>query len=156
MKLFFERVHLYLSALTRVKLIVLFILFNALNSFSFSLLAYFITGVGLRNYSIRNMAAMDEFLVAVVLAPILETFVFQYALIESIRQKIKPLFACFLSATAFALGHCYSVFYFLFAFISGLIFAYLYCLEKSILKSFLLVLCAHFLYNLLIFMAKFL
>ncbi len=156
MKLFFEKVHLYLISLNKVKLIALFILLNILNSFSFSMLAYFFTGVGLTNHSIRTMGAMDELLIAVVFAPILETVIFQYALIESIRQKIKPLYACFLSATAFALVHCYSVFYFLFAFISGLIFAYLYYLEKSILKSFLLVLSAHFLYNMLIYITKFL
>ncbi|MBP8067606.1 MAG: CPBP family intramembrane metalloprotease [Pedobacter sp.] len=156
MKLFFEKVHFYLITLNKVKLIALFILLNTLNSFSFSMLAYFVTGVGLRNHSISTMGAQDELLIAVVLAPILETVIFQYALIESIRQKIKPLYACFVSATAFALVHCYSVFYFLFAFISGLIFAYLYYLEKSVLKSFLLVLCTHFLYNLLVYLTKFL
>lgn len=156
MKLFFEKVHFYLITLSKVKLIALFILLNTLNSFSFSMLAYFVTGVGLRNHSISTMGAQDELLIAVVLAPILETVIFQYALIESIRQKIKPLYACFVSATAFALVHCYSVFYFLFAFISGLIFAYLYYLEKSVLKSFLLVLSTHFLYNLLVYLTKFL
>jgi membrane protease YdiL (CAAX protease family) len=156
MKLFFEKTHLYLIRLRKVQLIALFIVVNALNSIAFSMLAHFITGNGLRNHSINNMTAANQFLIAVVIAPILETLVFQYALIESIRQKIKPAYACFLSASAFALVHCYSIYYFLFALISGLIFAYLYYLEKSVINGFLLVLSVHFLYNLLIYMGTFL
>lgn len=156
MNLFFEKIHLYLVDLSKVRLIALFIMVNALNSFSFSMLSYFISGDGLSNHSINTMTATNQFLFAIILSPILETLVFQYALIESIRQKIKPLYACFLSATAFALVHCYSIYYFLFALISGVIFAYLYYLEKSVVKSFLLVLSVHFLYNLLIYIGKFL
>lgn len=156
MKLYLENIHLYLIGLNKFRLIVLFIVINVLNSLSFSFLAYFITGNGLRNHSIDNMSAKDQFLVAVFLGPIIETLIFQYALIESVRQKIRPLYACILSAFAFALAHFYSVYYFLFALISGLIFAYMYYLEKSVIKSFLVVLTAHFLYNLLIYTGRFL
>lgn len=156
MKLYIEKIHLYLIGLNRVLLIALFIVINILNSLFFSLLAYYITGNGLRNPSIDSMGTKDQFLIVVLLSPIIETLIFQYALIESIRQKIKPLYACFLSAFAFALVHFYSVYYFLFALIGGLIFAYMYYLEKSVIKSFLVVLTAHILYNLLIYTGRFL
>ena len=156
MKLYFEKIHAYLIGLNKAYLVLLFIVINALNSLSFSALAYSITGSGLRNHSIDNMNATNQFLIAVIVAPIIESLIFQYALIESIRQKIQPVFACFFSAFAFALVHFYSIYYFLFALISGLIFAYLYLLEKSVIKSFLLVLTAHTLYNLLIYMGRFL
>lgn len=156
MKLYFEKIHSYLIKLNRVRLVLLFIVINALNSLSFSALAYFVTGDGLINYSIDSMSAANQFLIAVIGAPIIETLIFQYALIESIRQKIQPIFTCFFSALAFALVHFYSICYFLFALVSGLIFAYLYFLEKSVWKSFLLVLTAHTLYNLLIYMGRFL
>lgn len=156
MKLYFEKIHLYLINLNKVRLVLLFIIINILNSLTFSAFAYFISGSGLRNHAIDNSGAIHQFLVAVIVSPILETIIFQYALIESIRQKIQPVFACFFSAIAFALVHFYSIYYFLFALISGLLFGYLYLLEKSIIKSSLLVLIAHTLYNLLIYVGRFL
>ena len=156
MKLYLEKIHLYLMGLHKAILVVLFIIINVLNSLSFSLLSYFITGNGLKNHSIDSENSKDQFLMAVLLAPIIETLIFQYALIETIRHKLSPLYACILSAFAFALFHFYSVYYFLFALISGLIFAYMYFLEKSVIKSCLTVLIAHILYNLLIYMGRFL
>ncbi len=153
-KLYLEKTHLYLISLNKAQLIILFVVINTLNSLLFSAVAYFITGIGLRNHSIDNMSAINQFLIAVILAPVIETVIFQYALIESIRQKIQPLYACFFSALAFAFVHFYSVYYFLFALISGLIFAYLYLLEKSVIKGSLLVLTAHILYNLLIYLGR--
>ncbi|MES2651369.1 MAG: CPBP family intramembrane glutamic endopeptidase [Bacteroidota bacterium] len=153
-KLYLEKTHLYLISLNKAQLIILFGVINTLNSLLFSAVAHFISGSGLQNHSIDNMSAINQFLIAVILAPVIETVIFQYALIESIRQKIQPLYACFFSALAFAFVHFYSVYYFLFALISGLIFAYLYLLEKSVIKGSLLVLTAHILYNLLIYLGR--
>ena len=156
MKLYLEKIHLYLVGLNKPLLIALFIIVSILNSLLFSLLSYLITGNGLRNDAMDNMDTKDQFFIAVLVAPIIETLIFQYALIESIRQKIKPSYACLLSAFAFALVHFYSVYYFLFALIGGLTFAYMYYLEKSVIKSILVVLTAHILYNLLIYAGRFL
>lgn len=154
MKLYLEKVHSYLISLSKAQLIMLFVVFNIINSLSFSALAYFNTGSGLINHSMDRMSLVNQFLMVVFIAPVIETLIFQYALIESIRQRIQPLYACFLSAFAFALVHFYSIYYFLFALISGLIFAYLYLLDKSVIKATLLVLTAHILYNLLAYMIR--
>lgn len=154
MKLYLEKIHRYLLHLNRVKLITLFVVINGVNSLTFSALAYFITGNGLTNHSFDNIDPLNQFLMAVLLAPVLETLIFQYALIESIRQRFHPLYSCFISTFAFALVHLYSVYYFFFAIISGLIFAYLYLLEKSVIRGSLLVLTTHILYNLLIYLGR--
>lgn len=154
-QLFLEKTHCYLTALNKVRLIALFILINSINSISFSMLSRLFTNGGLREKAVGGMSAINEFLLAVILAPIIETLIFQYAIIETVRQKTRPIYACLLSATAFALLHSYSIFYFLYALVSGLLFAYLYYLEKSEWKSFVIVLSAHCLYNLLTFMVKF-
>ena len=133
---------------------MLFVILNTVNSLSFSALAFFSTGDGLKNHTMDTISPNNQFLVAVILMPIIETLIFQYALIESIRQRVQPLYACFLSAFAFALVHFYSVYYFLFALISGLIFAYLYLLDRSVIKGTLLVLTAHILYNLLAYIVR--
>ncbi len=150
-----QKVHLFLTRQNKIYLIVLFVFINVLNSLLFSALAYFVMGDVLKNTNIDKMGAVNQFLIAVIAAPIFETLIFQYGLIETIREKTRPLYACFSSAFAFALVHFYSIYYFLFAFVSGLIFAYLYYLEKSVIKGVLLVLTAHTLYNLLIYMGRF-
>ena len=153
MKLYLEKIHLYLVGLNKPLLIALFIIVSILNSLLFSLLSYFITGNGLRN---QDMGGKDQFFIVVLVAPIIETLIFQYAIIESVREKMRPLYACFISAFAFAFFHFYSVYYFVFALIGGLTFAYMYYLEKSVIKSILVVLTAHILYNLLIYAGRFL
>lgn len=154
MKLYLEKIHIYLIGLNKPLLIALFIIISIFNSLLFSLVSYFITGNGLINQDMDKMGPKDQFFIVVLVAPLIETLIFQYALIESIREKIRPLYACFLSALAFALFHLYSVYYFLFALIGGLTFAYMYYLEKSVIKSLLVVLTAHILYNLLIYTGR--
>lgn len=156
MKSYLDKIHLFFIRLSKVRLIILFVIINVMNSLLFSTIALFITGSGLTNHSIDKMDQNNKFWMAVILAPFIEMLIFQYALIETIRQKMQQIYVCFISAFAFALVHFYSVYYFLFSLVSGLILAYLYLLEKSVIKGSLLVLTAHILYNLLIYLGRFL
>ncbi|WP_410478286.1 type II CAAX prenyl endopeptidase Rce1 family protein [Pedobacter frigiditerrae] len=83
----------------------------------------------------------------IIIAPIMETLIFQFGVIETVKKKKSTLISCILSALFFAIFHCYNFYYFLFAFSAGLLFSYLYCIGKTPLKGFLLTLSAHILYN---------
>lgn len=93
-----------------------------------------------------------RFFTGCVIAPLLETFLFQYLLFEILKAvKIKNTFILILlPSLLFGLGHCYSWMYVLAAFITGLIFnaLYLYCINRQ-LKAFWIVALLHCMCNLL-------
>lgn len=123
------------------------ILLNFLSSFIFSTLAelfYSSLGEGFnRNYSFN-----EKIVLFVIIAPILETLIFQYAIIEICKRiKMALKYCCLVSALAFAIFHLYNIFYFLYAFIAGLMFAYLYIKGKNIRNAILYSLIGHVIYN---------
>jgi len=89
----------------------------------------------------------QEILLGIFLAPIMESLIFQLMIIEAARKKLPGYVCCLLSALAFGLVHLYNFFYFLFAFFTGMLFAYLYFLGGSIRKGFFLILVTHMLHN---------
>lgn len=99
----------------------------------------------------------EEFLIAVILAPFLETLIFQYAIISFILNKMPKalLFSCFVSAVLFGLSHFYSPEYVLKTFFSGLLFGtlYLIVLTKKA-NAILIVSTAHAIFNLIGFFVK--
>lgn len=99
----------------------------------------------------------EEFLIAVILAPLLETLVFQYAIISFILKKMPKalLFSCFISAVFFGLSHSYSIEYVLKTFFSGLLFGSLYItvLTKKA-HAIIIVSIAHSIFNLIGFFVK--
>ena len=94
-----------------------------------------------------------DVLLAVLLAPLVETFIFQMLIIEVVRKIIpRPkkniVLALLLSSTAFALNHPYSLSYIAFTFFVGLVLALAYYLARYRREdAFLLVFCIHSLYN---------
>ncbi|PJE47998.1 MAG: hypothetical protein CUR34_00520 [Sediminibacterium sp.] len=99
----------------------------------------------------------EEFLFVVILAPLIETLIFQYSIITSLLEK-RPkayLFACIFSAILFGLSHFYSPVYILKTFFSGLLFATLYLVvSQKKRNAFIAVVIAHALYNLTVFCGR--
>lgn len=97
---------------------------------------------------------LQEILLAVFLAPIIETLLFQLLIIEIIRKIIKRpkkniCVALLLSSTAFALNHTYSLGYFVITFLGGFVLALAYYLGIFRRENaFVMVLLIHSLYNL--------
>ncbi|OYW79516.1 MAG: hypothetical protein B7Z27_05395, partial [Sphingobacteriia bacterium 32-37-4] len=93
---------------------------------------------------------VEEFFIAVIFAPILETLIFQYFIISYILDK-RPnayLFTCFFSAILFGLSHFYSPEYILKTFFSGLLFGTLYLVvQNKNNNAFIIVTIAHAIYN---------
>jgi membrane protease YdiL (CAAX protease family) len=96
-------------------------------------------------------SAREAFLVGVLLAPFLETLIFQAAIIETVKKRMSPFFSCSLSAFIFGSIHFYNIFYFIYAVAAGFLFAYLYFIGSVSKKGFILTLIAHMLCNLLAF-----
>jgi membrane protease YdiL (CAAX protease family) len=93
-------------------------------------------------------------MLAVIVAPVLETIVFQYGIIETMRNKFSAYICCFISALLFAVSHLYNPFYFIVTFLIGLLFGYLYYIGGTIKKGIFLTMITHVLYNLTIFTLK--
>lgn len=74
------------------------------------------------------------FFLLVVVAPVVETFIFQYGIIELcllVRSKYNKQIALFVSALLFGLSHSYNIIYIVFATIMGAALAFYYlCFRK--------------------------
>ena len=97
---------------------------------------------------------LREILLAVFLAPVVETLLFQMLIIEAARKIIKRpkkniCLALLLSSTAFALSHTYSLIYFAITFLGGLVLATAYYLGRFRRENaFIIALLIHLLHNL--------
>ncbi len=101
---------------------------------------------------------LEAFLMAVIVAPILETYLIQYSIIGFIvkRYPSKLLEACLISATIFGLLHYYSIEYMAKTFISGVVYGILFLvsIEKKI-YPLLPVAISHSIYNFLGFLTQY-
>ncbi len=99
---------------------------------------------------INKMSRNEQFLIAVIIAPLIETLVAQFMLVETLRQKItNQKLLILLSSLFFAFMHYYSWLYIVVTFFGGLILNYYYLEIQKISKySFFLTALLHSLYNL--------
>ncbi|WP_113651509.1 CPBP family intramembrane glutamic endopeptidase [Pedobacter namyangjuensis] len=99
----------------------------------------------------------EEFIIVVVVAPILETIIFQYIVIETLtRFKIMPIICVFISGILFGMAHWYNLIYVVVLTIVGFIFAYYYLAlrHQNPVNKLVLVTLLHALSNLIAFFDK--
>lgn len=93
---------------------------------------------------------LEEFFIVVIIAPFIETLIFQYTIISFFLNK-RPkavLFTIAFSAILFGVSHFYSQVYILKTFISGLLFGTLYIVVNAKNSSAIIaVTLAHSIYN---------
>lgn len=134
-----------LSKISQFKLIIFTVLIEISVTLIFSFLLF-----PNHNAGPTFDSKLEEFFIAVIFAPILETLIFQYSIISYILDK-RPnayLFTCIFSATLFALSHFYSPEYILKTFFSGLLFGTLYLVVQNKNNyAFFIVAIAHSIYN---------
>jgi hypothetical protein len=103
-------------------------------------------------FEYRSIA--EHFVISVIAAPIIESYIFQRGIIHLTLRIIKStrLFAVLLSATGFALTHFYSLPYVIVTFFIGILYAtiYLVFLEKNA-AAFWWLTMIHASYNLFAF-----
>ncbi|MET3026306.1 CPBP family intramembrane glutamic endopeptidase [Flavobacterium sp. UW10123] len=136
------------------ELILLVILLNFLNNYMFSVISN-LFNISLNKGFNDHYTIKEKIVLFVLAAPLIETLLFQYGAIEIFKSlKIKLRHCCLLSAFVFASFHLYNVFYFLYAFAGGLLFAFLYVKGKNQKNAILLPLVAHIIYNGIVFISK--
>ena len=147
MKQLLASIHAYLLRQRSSRLVLLFLIGSLSASIFFGFLA---RKAGMESLasgfkSFRSIG--EEILLGIFLAPILESLIFQLMIIEATRKKLPTYGCCLLSALAFGSVHYYNIFYFMLAFFTGMLFAYLYLLGGSIRKGFFLIVVTHMLHN---------
>jgi len=80
--------------------------------------------------AIRESAPVVEFIIAVIIAPIIETFIFQVAIFYVLRKiaffRERILIVITVSSLAFGMAHCYSFTYILYGLSVGAVLTYSY------------------------------
>lgn len=99
---------------------------------------------------LESLSHTVKIITVLLVAPLLETWLFQYIPIElTMRYTKRKTLAVAMSAILFACVHCYNVVYIAMALIGGIILALFYLYSKKQNKSpFLATFLLHFCYNL--------
>lgn len=87
---------------------------------------------------LQDMSTIEVFFVSVFAAPLLETFLFQYLILELVfwlesilKKQIPLLIPILLSGIPFGLTHDYNTYYLILATIAGFLFAFFYVMAKQ-------------------------
>jgi len=76
---------------------------------------------------LKNESLIGKFILIVIMAPIVETIIYQFAIIEiGFRLKLRPLLCILISSLAFGFSHWYNPVYVFVTTVVGFIFAYYY------------------------------
>lgn len=138
MKKLFKSIHNYLQELSTIKFIVTMVLLTYLAIIPFiplfSLYEKYIGKMG-EPINIVTATLLWKIINGSILTPILETFIFQYTIIEILSSikilKEKNIVIVMVSAVLFGISHPYSYLYIFYAFIIGLLLAYSYLIYKK-------------------------
>jgi hypothetical protein len=131
----FER----LKSIRNLKMIFFMAAFKALTSIIFVISAnYFLDSEQITNRAIQGFDTANKFVLVVIFGPLVETFIFQFLVIELIliffkRAKLShgEIISIIIASFMFSMTHGYSTFYIFYAFISGFIYAYFYIFARK-------------------------
>ncbi len=119
-----------------------------------------IFGIDNSNRSVMYVQQLNNklllFLFVVIIAPIFETIIYQFLLINMIKvfsakMKYSMLLSIIIPAVAFGFSHFYSIYYLIFGLLVGIIYSSTYYISQYLRKenAFVIVLLIHSLNNLL-------
>jgi len=150
---------LLFSKISLRKFVLLSTIICLLINLTISLLISYINIDYLEIDYLENKGLPFIFIITVLIAPVVETLIFQYGVIElffKLKNKNKVLFAALASAILFSLSHYYNLLYILGAFILGLGFAFFYIIAKSRkdINPFWFLASIHSLLNLVAFISN--
>ena len=145
------KLHQFFTSLNNTKLVLIFVFINLVLSLLFSLLANVISAKNLTDGFPQFGSIKKEIFLGVILAPLFETLVFQFGIIETVKKRLSPILSCLVSALFFGATHLYNIQYFFFTFLVGVFLAWLYFIGGTKLRGFLLVLISHMIHNFLAF-----
>ena len=139
------------------KLILSVVFFNLLMSLFFSSIAHFFFDKEMLEGFKNNFGSTlkEQVLWIVFIVPFFETLFYQYAIIEIASKKFTPLISCTISALIFGLSHTYNIFYFLFAVVTGFLFATIYYAGSIIKRGIFYTFLTHSIYNAIAFILNY-
>lgn len=123
--------------------------------FNYALVAVFKITFNNSTSPLENATVQKKIIIACIIAPVLETTIFQWLIIEIMYKKIGTRFAVIISALLFGLSHFYNSLYVINTFFIGLILSTSYVLAKE--KKFnpsLITIAVHSLHNIIIFILE--
>ena len=129
-----------------LKLITLIYLTDLLISIVFSIFYSSSNSIG---YKFSNK--FEEFFLVVLIAPVIETYLFQHIIIKFLEKKLsKNIYILMICSLVFGLMHTYNIVYFFKACISGFLYSLLYLIIKQSKNKnpIMYVIICHSLYNL--------
>ncbi|MBV7275641.1 CPBP family intramembrane metalloprotease [Clostridium sp. PL3] len=137
----FKGINNYLQELSTIKFIITMVVLMHLIITPFIPLFYlyqkYVGPIG-GPFSINTPTLTAKIILGSILSPILETAIFQYAIIEFLSSisilREKNILIIIISAILFGISHSYSYIYVFYGFIMGLLLAYSYLTYKN--KSF--------------------
>lgn len=149
MKNFINIVDNFLNELSVKKYIFLILVLTYISilPFSFFLSQY---NQGSSEVLLNSSSILMKLIIGSILVPIIETFFFQYLIINICKKYIKNKnwLIIIISSLFFAFSHYYNVIYIFYMFIVGFFLAYTYILyEKKCFHPFLVVTIIHALRN---------
>jgi membrane protease YdiL (CAAX protease family) len=91
-----------------------------------------------------------SFLVIVIIAPLVETYLVQFLPFRFLSNKIQPIVLMFISAVIFGLMHHQRIGYMLYGFCGGMVYAFAYYVKRRS-RPLLITTAIHSLFNLFVF-----
>jgi membrane protease YdiL (CAAX protease family) len=113
----------------------------------FNWLSVFVRHKPINHEAARFSTIAEELFMVLAVAPLAETFLFQYLPFYFLQQKIADVYIIVIAAIIFSLGHTYNWLYFLNAFLAGLLYGLVYAGKAKSGKGFFYACLLHFLYN---------
>lgn len=144
----------FINKLNTCTLICFFVFFNFCLSIVLNILSKKMFNNSFTENTHVFSSFKEEFFVIAIFSPLIETVIFQYIVIEILYDKFKKEIICIVSAFLFSLIHLYNLIYFIFSFIIGLTFAYLYLIGRLKKRGFLYVYSTHLIYNVIVIILK--
>ncbi|MGK0469095.1 CPBP family glutamic-type intramembrane protease [Clostridium sp.] len=138
MRRIYKNINNYFQGLSTLKFIIIMVLVTGLVIIPFIPLFYlyekYIGQMGGAD-SIKEASLLSTIIVASIIGPIVETFIFQYGIIEILSSikifKEKNIIIAIISSLIFGFSHSYSYLYIFYGFIIGLLLAYSYLIYKK-------------------------
>ncbi len=147
---YLHKIHQCLQKLNTIYVVFILVFAILFVSIFTSFISNFFFDKKINEGFVRFTSIWMEILIGIFCAPIVETLIFQYAIIETVKKRFNITFACLGSAFLFSILHFYNIFYFLYSFIAGLLLAYAYCLPGNIKRGLILTLTVHITYNIVV------
>jgi uncharacterized protein len=146
-KMLMQAIDIQLKNKSIPTVIALSIAVNFVISLLLSIILTSITGIKVHDNFLVFDSPLEEILVTIIGAPLLETLLYQYFPFKILKKFINPYLIIILCGVLFALVHQYNIIYIINGFFAGCIFAYTYYITSLRKLGFLSTVLSHMIYN---------